>query len=170
MPSFPIVPASANALVAADLPASLIILEITETTVMANIEEVISTLKKLESFGIRIAIDDFGTGHSSLGQLHRLPVTTLKIDQSFIESLDRESSSKAIVSAILDLANNMGLKPIAEGVEKLAQVQILEAMGCQNFQGFHFAKPLPATALANWLTNLEPCKHVKTISRFQAPA
>lgn len=158
-----------DTLIAADLPASLIILEITETTVMANIEEVISTLKKLESFGIRIAIDDFGTGHSSLGQLHRLPVSTLKIDQSFIESLDRESSGKAIVSAILDLANNMGLKPIAEGVEKLAQVQILEALGCQNFQGFYFAKPLPATSLANWLTNLEPCKHVKTISRFQAP-
>lgn len=158
-----------TALVAADLPASSIILEITETTVMANIEDVISTLKKLESFGIRIAIDDFGTGHSSLGQLHRLPVSTLKIDQSFIESLDSGSSSKAIVRSILDLANNLGLKTIAEGVEKLAQLEILEELGCRNFQGFHFAKPLLATAMASWLTNRESCSHVKTISRFQAP-
>ena len=139
------------ALAAARLPAAAIILEMTESAVMADVESTIITLRKLEAAGIRIAIDDFGTGYSSLEQLRRLPVSTLKIDQSFVAALHLDAPSHAIVRAMMGMVKALGLSVIAEGVETPAQWRMLKELGCLYFQGFHFAQPLTPEDMVSWL-------------------
>lgn len=139
------------ALAAARLPAASIILEMTESAVMADVESTIITLRKLEAAGIRVAIDDFGTGYSSLEQLRRLPVSTLKIDQSFVAALHLDAPSHAIVRAMMGMVKALGLSVIAEGVETPAQWQMLKELGCRHFQGFHFAQPLTPEDMVSWL-------------------
>jgi diguanylate cyclase (GGDEF)-like protein/PAS domain S-box-containing protein len=126
------------------LAAHFLEIELTETSVMADIERNILTLSELKSLGIKLSIDDFGTGHSSLAYLKRFPVDTLKIDRSFVCDIADNNDDASIVSSIISLSHNLKLNVIAEGVETQSQVDILRAQGCDEMQGFFFCKPLPA--------------------------
>jgi len=126
----------------------LLELEITETSVMADPEHHIAVLHELKALGMSLAIDDFGTGYSSLSYLQRLPVDCLKIDRSFVTSLPTSQRACTLAGAIIALARAMGLKVVAEGVETEAQAEFLKASGCHEFQGFLFARPMPAQAFA----------------------
>ncbi|MBF0572861.1 MAG: EAL domain-containing protein, partial [Desulfamplus sp.] len=121
-----------------------IVIEITETALMTDIKNNIKVLNELASLGIRIAVDDFGTGYSSLLQLLRMPVSIIKIDREFIDGLDKKPENRAITSAIIKMAKVMDKQTIAEGVENEAQLFELQAQGCNNIQGFHFYRPMPA--------------------------
>lgn len=119
-------------------------LELTESSIMQSAVSATRTLGELREIGIDISIDDFGTGYSSLGYLKRLPVDTLKIDQSFVREMTTEPDSAAIVQAIITLAHNLRLKVIAEGVETEEQLRFLHLLMCDHAQGYLFSKPLPA--------------------------
>lgn len=117
-------------------------LDITETTAMSNVEEIQKQLLKLKNLGISLAIDDFGAGMSSLQRLKNLPINLIKIDSSFIQKIDHQHSDLALVKALLQLANALQLEVVAEGVETLAQHQVLNDIGCHWQQGFYLAHPL----------------------------
>lgn len=119
-------------------------IELTESSVMADIERNILTLHDLKSLGVQLSVDDFGTGHSSLAYLKRFPIDTLKIDRSFVHDIDVNQDDASIVSSIIALAHNLKLNVIAEGVETKNQMDILRAQGCDEMQGYYFCKPLPA--------------------------
>jgi len=119
-------------------------LEITETMIMRNLEQSIETLAQLRSVGMQVAVDDFGVGYSSLGQLKRLPATSIKIDRSFIMNVPDDASSGSITEAIIAMAKRLKLRVIAEGVETRAQLDFLRANHCDSFQGFIFSKPVTA--------------------------
>ena len=122
-------------------------LELTESLIMRQGQEDLLPLRRLREIGTRIAIDDFGTGYSSLGYLQRLPITTLKLDQSFIASLQSdppERASEHIVRAVIQLAHSLGLTVVAEGVETEGQRDLLELLGCDCLQGYLLGRPLPA--------------------------
>ncbi len=118
-------------------------LELTESTLMAHVEENIETLQALNALGIRIAIDDFGTGYSSLSYLKRLPVDILKIDRSFVSELPDSRDGAAIVEAIVAMARSLGLHIVAEGVETAVQLEFLQERKCDEIQGYYFSRPLP---------------------------
>lgn len=101
--------------------------------------------------GVRIAIDDFGTGYSSLAYLRRFPIDILKIDRSFVMECDRDSDACAIANAVISLGRSLGLSIVAEGVERLAQRDILYEMGCDEFQGYLLARPMDYTAVVEYL-------------------
>ena len=126
-------------------------LEITETEMMKDPEASISTLHKISNMGISIAIDDFGTGYSSLSYLQRLPIDKLKIDKSFIRDIIDNNTS--IIKTIIALAQNMNLEVISEGVETQEQSEFLVNNGCNNIQGYYFAKPMPADKMKEFLDN-----------------
>ncbi len=119
-------------------------LEITESVVLINMEDIIRKMRILLDEGLSFALDDFGTGYSSLSYLKRLPVSQVKIDQSFVRDLNVDPNDAAIVRAILGMADSLGLQAIAEGVESEQQRDFLIENGCQAFQGYLFGKPLPA--------------------------
>jgi EAL domain-containing protein (putative c-di-GMP-specific phosphodiesterase class I) len=121
--------------------------EITETCLMQDIEATLPTLHSLASAGIRLAIDDFGTGYSSLAYLRRLPIRKLKIDQSFVRGMHNDRTDVTIVSAVIDLARNLGLATVAEGVETAEQAKLLSSLGCDLCQGYLFHRPLPPQTL-----------------------
>ncbi len=125
--------------------------EITETEVMKNPDKVIAILQKLHALGISMAIDDFGTGYSSLLQLKNLPISTLKIDKSFILDIPGDEDAVAIVQTILALSKNLHLEVVAEGIENEAQKDFLLDKGCTTGQGYHYSKPLPAHEMKQWL-------------------
>lgn len=124
------------------LPPQYLELEITETSAMENAAETVSTLKCLSKMGLSLAIDDFGTGYSSLSYLKRFPIQKLKIDRSFINDVDTDDTDAAIAKSIIDLAHNMSLKVVAEGVERPSQSRWLIDKGCDQVQGFYYAKPM----------------------------
>jgi EAL domain-containing protein (putative c-di-GMP-specific phosphodiesterase class I) len=105
----------------------------------------------LKAVGVEISIDDFGTIYSSLSYLKRLPADTIKIDKSFVKGLDENVEDTAIVQMIIELAHTLGMEVIAEGVEREEQAQRLKEMGCDFAQGYHFAQPLPAEAVPQFL-------------------
>ena len=119
-------------------------LEITESVVMGDREDIFDKLRELKGFGVRLAIDDFGTGYSSLSYLKRLPVETLKIDKSFIGGLERNPKDRLIASATISLAQTLELRVVAEGVETAKQAMHLQELGCDLAQGHYFAEPLPS--------------------------
>ena len=131
-------------------PSSLL-LEITETALMENPQAALESLTTLKNLGVGLAIDDFGTGYSSLTYLKKFPIDELKIDRSFIMGLDSTTGDTAIVASCIDLAHALGIRAVAEGVETSEQVQTLQAMGCDLAQGYHFARPLPAPLMKEWL-------------------
>ena len=127
-------------------------LEITESTVMQNLDAAASTMRALHCSGIHISIDDFGTGYASLNHLKRFPINTVKIDRTFIRDITSDADDATIVSAIISMAHNMGLKVIAEGVETCGQLEILRELRCDEIQGFLFSPAVPQqqlTALFN---------------------
>lgn len=126
-------------------------LEITETTIMSGSPHAMEILNQLSARGVRISIDDFGTGYSSLIYLKRLPVDEIKIDRSFVTHMTVDENDTVIVRSTIDLAHNMGLKVVAEGVEDEATYQLLGQMHCDLVQGFHISHPLPARELVDWL-------------------
>lgn len=123
-------------------------LELTESLLMRDIEKNIEVLNTLRGLGITIAIDDFGTGYSSLNYLARIPMDTLKIDRSFVVSMNQSVESRTIVSTIISLAHSLGLKVVAEGVETGEQRDLLKALACDELQGFLLGRPVPAEAIA----------------------
>ena len=126
------------------VPSSCLELELTESVLMKDPEEVIGILQELKEQGFSIAIDDFGTGYSSLAYLKRFPVDTLKIDQAFVRDMLVDGNNRAIVATIIAMAQQLGLTPVAEGVEEEAQREALQQLGCTLAQGFYFSRPEPA--------------------------
>lgn len=142
----------AAALGNAGLDPAWLRLEITESLAMRDAAATVATLGALRALGVETMIDDFGTGYSSLAYLQRLPVDTLKIDKAFVDGLGEEDEGdQAIVAAIITLAHALGLRVIAEGVETAAQALRLRALGCDQSQGYHFARPQPAAELMTLL-------------------
>jgi EAL domain-containing protein (putative c-di-GMP-specific phosphodiesterase class I) len=130
-------------------------LELTESMLAENIEEVIEKMKDLKSHGLRFSLDDFGTGFSSLAYLKRLPLNQLKIDGSFIRDILMDQSSAAIAQTIVSLSRAMGLPVIAEGVETEEQREFLTRIGCHAFQGYTFSRPLPLDEFeSQWLPSI----------------
>ncbi len=130
-------------------------LEITETGLMKDLQGVVPSLHRLNQMGTEISIDDFGTGYSSLSYLTTLPISELKIDRSFVRDLGDTPQSSAVVSAIIALARALGLRVIAEGVENVAQMEVLYGLGCHICQGFLFARPMPAAQVEQWLADTQ---------------
>jgi diguanylate cyclase (GGDEF)-like protein len=133
------------------IPHRSIQLEITETGLMKDLQDVIPTLHRLNEIGVEISIDDFGTGYSSLAYLTTLPISELKIDRSFVRDLGITPQSSAVVTAIIALARSLGLRVIAEGVENLRQMEVLHRLGCGVMQGFLFSRPIPPDDIERWL-------------------
>lgn len=129
------------------LPAHSLKLEVTETTIIENPPLFQNLLNQLHSLGIQVQIDDFGSGYSLLSLLQNLPLSTLKIDRSFLQALNDTPKSAAIIHTIIQLAHHLGMKAIAEGIENATQLQILKDLGCDLAQGYLFAKPLPLPEL-----------------------
>jgi len=134
----------------------LLDLEITENDLLYNRVECIKTLKRLKEIGITISIDDFGTGYSSLSYLNQFPIDTLKIDQSFIKEVIENTNTQAIVTSIIQLAHNMNMRVIAEGVETTEMVLFLNERKCDEMQGFLYSKALPASHVMDFVRNIEP--------------
>jgi EAL domain-containing protein (putative c-di-GMP-specific phosphodiesterase class I) len=144
-----------EALHAGGLGPGELVLEITESAIMENPEQARALLQRLQAPGVETAIDDFGsTGYSSLGYLHRLPVTTLKIDRSFIKGITVDPDALAITSSIIELARAMGLTTVAEGVETPEQLTVLRRLGCTAAQGFLWSPAVLPEALAEKLDAL----------------
>jgi diguanylate cyclase (GGDEF)-like protein len=134
---------------------AMVWIEITESAIMDDPNHAIDTLDRLHALGIRLAIDDFGTGYSSLSYLKRMPVDELKIDKSFVMGMTEHKDDETIVRSTIDLAHNMGLKVVAEGVENEDVLDRLRDLRCDLVQGFHLSRPLPATRLEAWLIDWE---------------
>jgi EAL domain-containing protein (putative c-di-GMP-specific phosphodiesterase class I) len=146
----------ASALEANGLPGAMLELEITERVLMSHLDENLETLRRLGALGVRIAVDDFGTGYSSLSYLRHLPVHKLKIDRSFLRSIDSHAADEAIVRAIAALARTLGIAVAAEGVENEAQLARLLALGVEEWQGHYFSPPLDAAGLEKLLADELP--------------
>ncbi len=132
------------------VPAEQLTVEITESTLMVDAEETLKVLRLLKALGVRVAIDDFGTGFSSLANLRRLPVDEVKIDKSFVIEMAQKKNDSLIVQSTIDLAHNLGLVVVAEGVEDGAAWDLLAAQGCDLAQGYYLSRPVPAEELARW--------------------
>jgi len=126
-------------------------LEITESLLMHNVEDVIAKMEALRAHGVRFSLDDFGTGYSSLAYLKRLPLDQLKIDQSFVRDLLTDPNDASIVSTIIALGHSLNLMVVAEGVETTAQRLVLEAGQCHAYQGYLFSRPLPADEFVRYV-------------------
>lgn len=131
---------------------SLVEFEVTETSIMQNIESVVDILKKIKKLGVKISIDDFGTGYSSMSYLKKLPIDTLKIDREFVKELEIDEDSKSIVNAIIALAKSFKLTTVAEGVENEEQKLILDGLNCDMTQGYLYSRPLSLDDLLAFLS------------------
>jgi diguanylate cyclase (GGDEF)-like protein len=136
----------ARALQETGCPARLLQLEITESSIMDPVDQALCTMDRLTALGVQLAIDDFGTGYSSLSQLKRFPVSKLKIDQSFVADLGQDGNGEVLVNAIVALAQKLGLRTVAEGVETEEQAALLTKLGCDELQGYLFSPPREAAA------------------------
>jgi len=131
--------------------ASRLTLELTESVLIHNVEDVIEKMAALKSEGVNFALDDFGTGYSSLYYLKRLPLDQLKIDRSFVRDALIDSDDAAIAKTIVALAQTLGLEVIAEGIETAEQRAFLASAGCHAYQGYYFSRPLPLDALERYV-------------------
>jgi diguanylate cyclase (GGDEF)-like protein/PAS domain S-box-containing protein len=136
---------------------TLIILELTESMVMHDVDSTLLSLRALKNLGVSLSLDDFGTGYSSLSYLRRFPIDELKIDRSFVNDIHTNPDDAAIAGAIIAMARSLGLMVVAEGVENKEQADLLSTMGCNQVQGYYFARPLTVAAFANRLR--EPKDH-----------
>ena len=144
-------------------PATAIEIEITEGTVMGNVPGAMRTLHALRSMGARVSIDDFGTGYSSLSYLRSLPLDIVKVDQSFVRRMSSDDRDRKLVESIVGLSHDLGYKVVAEGVETLEDAAHLVAMGCDEAQGYLFARPMEADQVAAWILQ-RSAKHVPLVA------
>ena len=138
-----------------NMPPANLVLEITESAVMHDPEYALGILKQLSKLGVKLSIDDFGTGYSSLAYLKRLPVNELKIDRTFVKDMVHDEDDQVIVRTTVDLSHNLGLSVVAEGAEDQETVDALYKLGCDEVQGYFFARPMPIDELKNWLEETE---------------
>ncbi len=143
------------------VPADLLQLEITESALMADPHRVLNTITRLDRMGVAISLDDFGTGYSSLQHLRRLPLAEVKIDRSFVLGMATDRGDAAIVRSVIDLAEALGLRAVAQGVEDERICRLLAAAGCHAVQGWFHARPMPPDDLATWLAQYRPFARVK---------
>jgi diguanylate cyclase (GGDEF)-like protein len=136
-----------------DVPAKMLTIEITETSLMADSPQAIDLLCRLNALGVRLSIDDFGTGYSSLAYLRRLPVSEVKIDREFTSRIATDPKVLMIVRSVADLARNMGMEIVAEGVEDAGVWHLLQELGCHTAQGYHLGRPMPASEFPAWLAH-----------------
>jgi diguanylate cyclase (GGDEF)-like protein len=147
-----------------DVPARSLGLEITESGVMQDQAAAIAVLKRLRALSIDLAVDDFGTGHSSLAYIKQLQVTELKIDRSFVRNIVQDDKDRAIVLSIIELAHNLDLTVVAEGVEDKSSLEVLHKLGCDLVQGYVFAKPLAEKEFRDWFAAWKPAAARETIA------
>jgi diguanylate cyclase len=146
----------AGRLAEARVPASMLCLELTESTIMSDPDGALAILHELHDMGIRLSVDDFGTGYSSMAYLKVLPVDELKIDRSFVKDMTSSHSDNILVQSAVDLGHNLGLSVVAEGVEDQATLDALRVIGADIVQGYHLARPMNAELLKLWLTEHAP--------------
>jgi diguanylate cyclase (GGDEF)-like protein len=146
----------ANALRSTGLPASRLELEITERVLLDHAHSALSTLTALRALGVRLSLDDFGTGFSSLAYLRKYPLDGIKIDRSFISHMTERGNDQAIVQAMIDLGRSLGITVTAEGVETLEQLECLQRHPCDEVQGFHFSKAVPADQIGRLMAQAQP--------------
>jgi len=153
-----------HALAKAKIEPHWLTLELTETAIMADADRALTTLSRLNSMGVRLSVDDFGTGYSSLAYLKRFPVDEIKIDKSFVMDMLEDVSDAVIVRSTIDLAHNMGMKVVAEGIETQEAWDTLAELGCNIGQGYHMCRPCPSVDFEEWLNKsqwgLNPVKIV----------
>jgi EAL domain-containing protein (putative c-di-GMP-specific phosphodiesterase class I) len=142
----------AQTLQEAELHPHSLVLEITESVMMQDMDLSIQRLAELKELGVRLAVDDFGTGYSSLNYIRRFPVDILKVDKSFVDGVDEGGEESALTAAIIELAGILRLRPVAEGIEHADQLDKLLALRCDLGQGFYFAEPLPLAGVDDLLT------------------
>jgi EAL domain-containing protein (putative c-di-GMP-specific phosphodiesterase class I) len=135
------------------IDSDLLELELTESSLMTHARKTIGILKRLKMLGIRISVDDFGTGYSSLAYVKRFPIDVLKIDRSFVRDITTNPADAAITTAIIDMAHSLDVRVVAEGVETVEQLDFLRERGCDEIQGYYFARPLPASEIARLFLN-----------------
>lgn len=133
------------------LDAGRITLEITESGLLSETANALSNLQSIAALGVRLSVDDFGTGYATLKQLQNLPVHELKIDRSFVSGMNTNRGNETIVRSTVDLAKQLGLRTIAEGVETVAELRALASMGCDEIQGYYLAKPMPSAEVITWV-------------------
>jgi diguanylate cyclase (GGDEF)-like protein len=155
-----------NAVESSGLSPNLIKLELTENTIMQDIDVIVPKLQGLRKCGLAIAIDDFGTGYSSLSYLQQFPINTLKIDRSFVGDIRADQGDASIINAIVAMARGLNLDLIAEGVETKSQLRYLRSQGCEEVQGFYFSRPVQASEVKQLLRS-EP--YVDLIKRSEEP-
>ena len=139
-----------DALTRYGVPAELITFEVTESAAMEDPAASLRIFERLSQINVSLSIDDFGTGYSSLSYLRKLPARQLKIDRSFVQDLEKEEDARSIVMAVIKLSHALGLEVVAEGVETSGQQDILRELGCDQLQGFLYAKPMAADNLRMW--------------------
>jgi len=143
--------AGASDYITKPVDADQLLCEITESVAMGDVKATQAAFSGLAHIGVLLSIDDFGTGYSSLSYLRRLPARQLKIDRSFVMDLETSSDARAIVSAVVHLAHDLGLGVVAEGVETAGQRDVLTGLGCDELQGYLFARPMPAHEVLPWI-------------------
>jgi diguanylate cyclase (GGDEF)-like protein/PAS domain S-box-containing protein len=155
----------ARSIHASGLAAPSVVLEVTESMIIDDLDSTLSRLQALKDLGLRLAVDDFGTGYSSLSYLRNFPMDIVKIDKSFVDRISLDPAGTALVRGVIDLSIALGLKTIAEGVEGHDQLSILQELGCDGAQGFLFAAPMPSGDFANFLTGRHNVERIKADGR-----
>jgi EAL domain-containing protein (putative c-di-GMP-specific phosphodiesterase class I) len=135
------------------IPPAHLVIEVTESSLMADAARAMDVLGRLRAMGVSVSIDDFGTGYSSLAYLKRLPVDELKIDKSFVAHIASDDNDAAIVRSTIGLAHALGLSVVAEGIEDQETLEFLAKLGCDVAQGYFISRPLPVVALGDWLAS-----------------
>ena len=133
------------------LPSALKV-EVTESALMTDPQRALDSMAKLRAIGVEVAIDDFGTGHASLSYLKQMPVREIKLDRSFVRDMRTDRNDYMIVRSTIELAHDLGLRVIAEGVEDRATLDLLAELGCDLAQGYYMSRPLPERDLRHWLS------------------
>ena len=146
-----LVPIISSSLKATGMSPRSLELELTETSILQNLNQAIETLDSFKRMGLKLALDDFGTGYSSLSYLMKLPFNRLKIDQSFIRNLKTKTKGATIVSAIISMSHSLGMSVVAEGVEEAEHMQVLRQMRCDAVQGYYISRPLPADKFEDFI-------------------
>jgi len=148
--------------------ATDVVIEMTESSMATNADEAQRMLARLDELGFRMSLDDFGTGYSSLARLDQMPLTEMKIDRSFVARM-AQGDTRRLVVTMIDLAHDLGMRVVGEGVESEEVAAVLADAGCDLAQGFHYARPMPAADLAEWLSNRNQLR-LATSARSASPS